>query len=184
MKPNGIARLSAFVLFALFRTGIAASSADYATLGSVDVEQENGPVKKCELFVPLVKLPESVALRIKRMTMGDAVVRSFTVDVIEFKRVSNGIPYDPEKKPIVSARIVANTFDSDKISRRVDMGDGGIGYDLGSDANLVTLLSLVKRGDYYVTFKRSDRSEFTSYAIGEKVPIKFLRELDACMAKM
>lgn len=176
--------MTSFALIALFQTSMATSSAGYATLGNMEVEQDNGPIKKCDLVVSFTKLPEVVALRVKRMKMGDDVVRAFTIDVIEFNRVSNGIPFDPEKKPIIAAQIVSNILDSDKISKSIDMGDGGMGYELGSEENLVALLSLVKRGDYYVTFKRTDRSDFTAFAIGEQVPNKFLGELEACLAKM
>lgn len=153
-----------------------------ATLGEATVERENGPVKKCEIFIPLIDIPEAVAFRIKVLAMGGIVIRSFTVDAMQYRRVSNGIPYEPEKKPITSARVLSNSFDSDKVSSRVDMGDGGIGYKLTTDESFFSLLKLIGRGDYYVMFKRNDKSDSTKYVIAEKVDANILKELAACMA--
>lgn len=159
---------------------IAAPEVIHPTIGDVDVERDNGPVKKCELFVPLVHVPESVAFRVKVLTDGKTVIQSFTIDVIQFKRVSHGIPYGPEKKSITAARIVADSFDSDHVAQRVDMGDGGLGYIFTDNNALASLLDLIQRGDYYLTFKRSDKVDTTTYVVSDKVPAKVLREFATC----
>lgn len=164
---------------------IADPSVFYSTMGPVEVQQEkDGPVKKCELSIPLVSVPEFVGFRIQVLADPILVIRDFTVDVGQFKNISNGIPYDPERKPITSARVLANTFDSDKVSTRVDMKDGGMGYRLNSDVNFSALLNLVKRGDYYLMFKRTDKPDMTTYVVREKVDPKLFQQFSACVASM
>ena len=159
-------------------------SAVYATIGKAELEREDGPVKKCEIFVPLAAMPETVALRVKTLVMGEVTIRSFTVDVIQFGRISNGIPFDPQSKPITSARIIANTFDSGSVTTKIDMGDGGVGYNLGEKKNLTALLALLRRGEYYLMFKRSDKSDETAYAVGNGIEGKVIGSFEACVSKM
>lgn len=155
-----------------------------STVGSATIEREDGLVKKCELFIPLLNVPETVAFRVKALAMGGTVIQTFTIDAMQFRRVSNGIPYEPEKKPITSARVLSNMFDSDKVSSPMDMGDGGMGYKLNGNEAFFSLLKLVGRGDYYVMFKRSDRPDVTAYIVGEKIGNNILRELAACLTAM
>lgn len=178
------------VIFIGFTTyaedAFAEPTVERVEMGVVDVERDNGSVKKCELSIPLMKLPESLAFRVKSFLQGKVELHSFTIDVVQF-RVSNAIPYDPVRKPITSARIISNTFDSDKFTRRVVMGDGGLGYIFDDDQNLskfTLLMALLKRGDYYIQFKRSDKHDITSYVVSQKVDDKFLREFLLCAAGM
>lgn len=174
--------LSGMAAYLCTDPALAATSS--ATLGPVDVSSEDGPVRRCEIFLPLLKLPEIAGLRIKKLASGNLQLHSFTIDVAEFQKFSNGIPFDPVRKPITSARILANTFDSDKVGQLTEMGDGGLGVVLDGRGSFLSLLTLVMRGEYYVSFKRTDTTEVTTYAVGTSVSEKSLKELDACLASM
>ena len=151
---------------------------------SMDSDLNNGKYKKCQILVPLVKIPESVALAVKVLTDGSTVFSSFTIDVGAFNSISNGIVYDYQRKPIESARIVANIFDSDKVTRRADMGDGGLGYYFNDPLEVLSLIQLIERGDYYLMFKRADRSSTTLYAVSQRVSDKIVHSHDKCVRQM
>jgi len=182
------ATLAIVVLVARSGSALAEPQLDYVhpEMGDVSMDSDlnNGRYKKCQIVVSLVNIPESVALGVKVLTDGNVVLSSFTVDVGAFNSISNGIVYDYQRKPITSARILANIFDSDKVTRRVDMGDGGLGYSFNDPLEVLSLLQLIKRGDYYLTFKRADKSSITTYAVSQRVSDKIIQSHDKCVRQL
>ena len=182
------ATLAIVVLVARSGSALAEPQLDYVhpEMGDVSMDSDlnNGRYKKCQIVVSLVNIPESVALGVKVLTDGNVVLSSFTVDVGAFNSISTGIVYDYQRKPITSARILANIFDSDKVTRRVDMGDGGLGYSFNDPLEVLSLLQLIKRGDYYLTFKRADKSSITTYAVSQRVSDKIIQSHDKCVRQL
>ena len=77
--------------------------------------------KKCEISITMNAgaNAEFVDLRAKVLTGGNGAMSTLTVDVVEFT-VSNGIPYEPKRKPISSAKVVSNVFETTAM-RQIDM---------------------------------------------------------------
>ena len=164
-------------------------SADAPTLTYPDVisstfEREDEPsakngFKKCEIVVTMTKGGEGVYFRAKVLTDGKLTMTTLTIDVAEFT-VSNGIPYDPKKKPISGARIASNIFETTQAMRQVDMADGGWGIML-DQTGFSSMTKLIVRGDYLVGFKRRDRPTETLYAVREGVKKDVLGQFRSCI---
>lgn len=152
------------------------------TFEGTDEKSAKQGYKKCEISVTLVKeVAQGVEFRVKLITDGKVVVSTLTVDVVEFT-VSNGVPYDPRRRPISTARVVSNVFETTTMPQ-VDMGDGGLGIAL-DPPNFGKALALVARGDYLIGFVPKGTDDETVYAVRQGVDAKVLGQFGECMNRM
>jgi len=148
-----------------------------------DAASAKNGYKKCEISATLMKLPEGVDLRVKVLSDGRTVQSSLTVDVVKFT-VSNGVPFDPRKVPISSADVLSNIFQTTPEMQHFDMGDGGIGILVKDPERFTALVKLIKRGDYIVKFKRTDKADETNYAVKDGSDQKVMGQFVACLNRM
>jgi len=120
--------VSLFLIWSLHASAVTfyADGVD-ASFEKEDQASENNGYFKCELNLSIVKLPTGVNFRVKLLKHGDTLFPTATVDVGTFT-MSNGIPYNPRKTPIVDTGIVSNIFETAQHTKQVDMGDGGVGF--------------------------------------------------------
>jgi hypothetical protein len=147
-----------------------------------DQASENKGYFNCELNLAIVKLPTGVDLRVKLLKHGDTLFPTATVDVAEFT-MSNGIPYNPRRIPIVDAGIVSNLFETAQHTKQVDMGDGGIGIVLTAE-QFALLMVVIVRGDYLVTYLAKGVKESTAFVVHEGVNSKVFEQFHSCTKKM
>ena len=147
-----------------------------------DAASEKKGVKECQLSITPVKLPQGVDLRVKILSRDQTVFYVLTLDVGEFT-ISNGIPYDPKKRPITSFKIISNIFETGPQMKLVDMHDGGMGMAL-DQASFMTMLTLVQRGDYMVAFKPVGALDETVYVVRPGAEQKALGQFAACLRQM
>jgi hypothetical protein len=137
---------------------------------------------KCELNLALLKLPNSVNLRIKMLRHDKNYYMAATVDAVEFT-ISNGIPFNPKRIPIVSPSIASNMFETTPQMPQVDMHDGGFGIAVTPE-QFGRLSALIVRGDYFVTYVPKGSSERVIWAIHDGVNAKVFGEYTDCIKKM
>jgi len=147
-----------------------------------DAASEKQGVKQCQLSVTPVKLSQGVDLRVKMLSQGQTVFYVLTLDVAEFT-VSNGIPYDPKKRPITSFRIISNIFETGPQMKLVDMHDGGMGMAL-DQGSFISVLKLVQRGDYMIAFKPVGALDETVYVIRPGVDQQPMDQFATCLRQM
>jgi hypothetical protein len=175
------------LLCVLAGPGIAADKYIYpdgvtTTFEPNDAASEKKGVKSCQLSITPVKLPQGVDLRVKILMQGQTVFYVLTVDVGEFT-VSNGIPYDPKKRPITSFKIISNIFETGPQMKLVDMHDGGMGMAL-DQTSFMSMLTLVQRGDYLIAFKPVGALDETVYVVRPGADQQPMSQFAACLRQM
>jgi hypothetical protein len=152
------------------------------TFGDVDEASARKGIKQCEIDITLVKLPQGVDFRVKLLSDGKATFPTLTFDVGEWT-MSNGIPYDPRRVSIKSAGISSNVFMTTPQMKWIDMKDGGLGLSLSLE-EFKTVLALVARGDYLISFTPKGAKEETVYAVRSGVDQKVLGQFQTCLKRM